>query len=168
MTGLQYSRGQYTESQYGQEKRSASKDLSLRVGRLFFDTHVPPQPTVVIGESTAFTGTIERSGGEGGNFDERYDTARNYIERANEGVITGTMKDGSPWFTETHGKQTLLVRIMSGADHRYLRDYWGVIVGGTDESQQVFGQAVMTVETLILARERDYDSRQAAYEAFGR
>lgn len=166
MSGLSLSHSQYGESQYGTVQEPTDQDLSIRIGRVFFDTHVPPQPTVTVGETTAFTGTIERDGV--GYFEARYNAARDYIARANESVETGTMKDGSGWFSEFHDDQTLLVRVTTGRDHRYVRDYWGVIVDGTDETNQVFGKTTITLTLLILAQEQEYDSRRDTYDEFGR
>lgn len=166
MTGIQLAGGAYTNGSYGKVIDPPARDLSFRIGRVYFDRLEPPMPTITIGEATTFRVGVERD--RIAYFDERYAAVRDYVERANESVQSGTMRDGSPWFHESHGEQTLVVRIEAGDTHQYVRDYWGVIIGGSDETAQVFDHATMTVEVLALAGLDEYDNRIDVYEEFGR
>lgn len=141
------------------EHPERGKDITIAVGRTRADSLRPPVPTVTIGETMTLPVDIDPRGLQ--YYEQRYNQLRDRIEYADETVTVGQTIDGTPWFSETHDREKLLVKVIPGKDLYQVRGVWGVIVGGTDETDFPHTAASMEIELYVLARLNDYDTAGA-------
>lgn len=151
-----------TDAVYGQTTPALTPDTTLLVGRSRADGLQPPTPDITIGDTTTFDLVFE-TGRHMPNAEDRYLQVRDRLHYANDDAITtDTMYDGTPWFTENHNRETLLVKVDPGRDIHDITPVWGVIAGGSDSTERAHRDGVaaqVAVDVFVLASAEDYDTR---------
>lgn len=169
MPGLTFGGSAYSSegAYYGEEGLRTSPDTTFLLGRSRADGLIPPLPDFTIGEITQFEvlflpdGLPDHRG--------RYNQVRDRIMYANsDSVHTDTHFDSSPWFTERHQNETLLVRCDPGRDLDEVRPVWGLIRGGSDATHFPGSGATLSVDVYVLAELSDFETRREVRNRFER
>lgn len=154
----------------GSVETVSPRDYSLLVGRTRADFTEPPVSTFTPGDTVTVPLNF-RPGESGGlpNVADRYNQIRDRVESTGGGsVTTGTSEDGTPYFRENHGDETLLVRVEPGRDMRDTRGVWAVVVGGEDLSSTPGTWRRYAVDVYVLAQLNEYDTAAAVREVHER
>lgn len=96
----------------------------------------------------------------------------NYLEYSGEDLVRyGTTDRGKPWFRERIPDDapvnSLVVPVEPGDDIVDVSGHWGIILGGTDQSEPPGSSRSVELEILILAPLDEYADRDAVYADLG-
>lgn len=169
MPGLGFGTAAYgaEDGYYGEVGQFKTPDHTFLLGRSRADGLIPPLPDVTIGEVTTYDllfmpdGLPDHLG--------RYNQVRDRIMYANrDSVHTDTAFDSTPWYTERHRNETLLVRCEPGRDLDEVRPVWGIIRGGDDDTHFPGSGAALRVDVFVLADLDEYDTRREVRNRFER
>lgn len=111
--------------------------------------------------------------GGGTAYETRYDNVRELTRYANESTVrTGRTDDGIPWYRERVPTQasisTFLVDVDLGqrVQDIQLVPFWGVVLGGEDNSDANREQLQYNLDLFILAKLSEYADKTAASNEF--
>lgn len=169
MTGLAFGSTAYGAEggHYGDVGQFLTPDHTFMLGRSRADGLVPPLPDFTIGETTTFELLFMPDGLP--NHRKRYNQVRDRIMYANDdSVYTDTNFDSTPWFTERHRNETLLVRCEPGRDLDEVRGVWGIIRNGSDDTHFPGSGATLSVDVYVLAEFDNYETRFEVRNTFER
>lgn len=145
-------------SHWGAASEALTPDRTYLLGRSRADAVDAVVPDVTVGETTTLT-LIFDPHRDVPNARGRYQQVRDRLRYANDdAVVTDTTMDGTPWFRESHGHETLLVKAAPGRDLGTYPGFWGVIVGGGDQTVDPRIVARVEVEVFVLAPLETYDT----------
>lgn len=155
------------DAHYGEETPLTDPDITFLLGRSRADSLVPPIPDFTIGETTTFEVLFRPNGLP--NHLGRYNQVRDRVMYANDGsVVTDTVYDSSPWYSENHNNETLVVKCNPGRDLAEVRGVWGIIRGGSDDTHFPGSGTTLSVTVYVLAELGEYDTRRDVTERFER
>lgn len=152
---------------YGSSPGPLPLDRSIAVGRSRADAFDTPMPTYRVGETVSLT---LRFIGDARGFDhhvERYEQLRDRVFYAVNGVTTGLMQDGTPWFLERHGRESVVVKVQPGRDTD-VPGVWGIIEDFDDSTHQADRLCTLTLDIFVLADLDEYPDRRSVKDALER
>lgn len=143
--------------QYGANPDDLPFDNTISIGRTRADGWDVPMPRFVVGETVTLTVRFTPNGFP--NYFERYEQLRDRAFYGVNGVSTGLMQDGTPWFLERHSNESLVVSVVPGHDVD-VPAIWGIIEDYSDQTQQYQHLCTLDLDIFVLAPYEDYATRR--------